>query len=180
MKYARDGIITFVSLLILNGCNGKTTSEGMPEEVEPEQLCVEMALAQSEEVFDTDKDKVYNCADTDDDGDGISDADENATGTDPLVTDPWDTDSDHDGLTNAEESDENATTITDENGNGISDVGEPLDSDADGVPDSDKVENGTDPLNRDTDSDGKSDGEEGTADSDGDGTIDALEPANQD
>ena len=50
-----------------------------------------------------------------------------------------------------------------------------IDDDNDGVPDTDEVNNGTDPLNADTDGDGKNDGVEGIADTDGDGKIDALE-----
>jgi len=50
-----------------------------------------------------------------------------------------------------------------------------VDTDNDGIPDTNETNNGTDPLNTDTDSDGKSDGAEGTADSDNDGIIDALE-----
>jgi outer membrane protein OmpA-like peptidoglycan-associated protein len=54
------------------------------------------------------------------------------------------------------------------------------DSDGDNVNNAEEAENGTDPNNPDTDGDGKTDGEEGTIDSDGDGTIDALEPADED
>ncbi|MGC6524183.1 MAG: T9SS type A sorting domain-containing protein, partial [Flavobacteriaceae bacterium] len=49
------------------------------------------------------------------------------------------------------------------------------DTDNDGVSDTDEAINGTDPLVADTDGDGTNDGDEGTADSDGDGIIDALE-----
>ena len=177
MKFFRDGTMGFLMLLILTGCNGKTSGKVTEEVLDQERTCVEVALAESKEVTDTDLDNVYNCGDADDDNDGISDADEIATGTDPLVPDPSDTDTDHDGLTNAEESDETSVTITDENGNGISDVGEALDSDEDNVSDVEEVTYGTDPLNPDTDGDGKNDGAEGTTDTDGDGKIDAIESA---
>ncbi|MBD3791245.1 MAG: hypothetical protein IE918_03705 [Campylobacterales bacterium] len=177
MKFFRDGTIGFLILLILTGCNGKTSGKVTEEVLEQDMTCVEAALSEGKEVRDTDLDNVYNCGDTDDDNDGISDADEIATGTDPLVPDLSDTDTDHDGLTNAEESDETSATITDENGNGISDVGEALDRDEDNVSDSEEVVNGTDPLNPDTDNDGKSDGAEGVMDSDGDGKIDSIESA---
>ena len=54
------------------------------------------------------------------------------------------------------------------------------DSDGDNVSNLAEAENGTNPNNPDTDGDGKTDGEEGTADSDGDGIIDALEASNKD
>ena len=56
----------------------------------------------------------------------------------------------------------------------------PVDTDNDGIADINETNNGTDPLNADSDSDGKSDGAEGTADSDSDGIIDALESSQTD
>ncbi|MFB0903602.1 MAG: ice-binding family protein [Nonlabens sp.] len=73
---------------------------------------------------DTDGDGTPDVYDTDDDDDLISDADEIATGTDPLVVNVSTTDTDGDGTTDADESDETSGTITDLNGNGISDVDE--------------------------------------------------------
>jgi hypothetical protein len=80
----------------------------------------------SDSQIDTDGDGIPDIYDTDDDNDGISDADEIATGTDPLVPDPIDTDTDGDGISDADESDETSGTITDTNGNGISDATEAL------------------------------------------------------
>jgi hypothetical protein len=73
---------------------------------------------------DTDGDGTPDVYDTDDDDDLISDADEIEAGTDPLVVDPDTTDTDGEGITDANESDETSGTITDLNGNGISDVTE--------------------------------------------------------
>ena len=109
---------------------------------------------------DTDSDGVTDQSDTanndgsnDTDGDGISNANETAVGTDP----------------------ENASdTPPDQDGDGTPDSIDP-DRDGDGVSNTDEATNGTDPDDADTDSDGISDGTEGTTDSDSDGTIDALE-----
>ena len=98
------------------------------------------------------------------DGDGITDADERARGTDPEQAD-----SDGDGVDDGDE----VRAGTD-----------PLDgdSDGDGLPDTDEARAGTDPHNPDSDGDGLSDLEEnelGTdprkADSDGDGLSDGQE-----
>ena len=55
-----------------------------------------------------------------------------------------------------------------------------LDSDGDGIIDYQEKINGTNPLKKDTDDDGKNDQEEGILDSDGDGIIDAIESIYQD
>ena len=100
----------------------------------------------------------------DSDGDGVSDEQEAADGTDPNKAD-----SDDDGLTDGEE--KKLGTNPNE-----------ADSDGDGVNDGDEVTDGTDPLKADTDGDGLKDGEEkdkGTdplkADTDGDGLSDKQE-----
>ena len=110
----------------------------------------------------------------DSDGDGLSDADEDANGTDPLDSDsdddglpdgtevngsnptnPLDADSDDDGLLDGEE---------DVNANGALDPGETnpndADSDDDGLSDGLEVEAGTDPLDADSDDDGIPDGQD--------------------
>jgi hypothetical protein len=103
-------------------------------------------------------------ATSDADGDGITDADEHALGTDPNAAD-----SDGDGVGDGDE----VRAGTD-----------PLDGDADGdgLPDRDEAELGTDPRKADSDGDGLSDLEEaelGTdarkADTDGDGVADGQE-----
>ncbi|MGC6507710.1 MAG: hypothetical protein ACON4U_04795 [Myxococcota bacterium] len=125
----------------------------------------------------------------DSDGDGISDVDEEANGTDPTNSD-----TDGDGLSDFEES-ENGTdpTNSDSDGDGIGDGDElengtdpnSTDSDGDGLSDSDEAATGTDPNNGDTDGDGLNDSEEATngtdptsSDTDGDGINDGNELEN--
>lgn len=60
-------------------------------------------------------------------------------------------------------------------------LGSPTDdADVDGLPDVVEIEIGTDPNDADSDDDGLFDGADGTNDSDGDGTIDALDPDSDD
>lgn len=128
--------------------------------------------------------------DTDTDGDGLIDTDEEALGTDPN-----DSDSDDDGLTDGEEVYDYGTDPMndDTDRDGLTDGDEvniyetdPLDNDSDddGLPDrAEVVEFGTDPNDSDTDDDGLTDGEEVKvyetdpldADTDGDGTNDGDE-----
>ena len=74
------------------------------------------------------------------DGDGLSDADEEAAGTDPDNPD-----TDGDGLTDAEEIDAGADPTN-------------ADTDGDGLGDAQEVQLGTDPTNTDSDGDGLADG----------------------
>lgn len=75
-------------------------------------------------------DPIFNATDTDDDGDGVNDADEALIGTNPLLvdtdgngTDDGAEDFDNDGIDNATESDENAAITTDINpADGNSDI----------------------------------------------------------
>ena len=108
---------------------------------------------------------VFSLAPVDGDGDGLTDAEELARGTDP--DDP---DTDDDGLPDGDE---------------VARGTDPLDPDTDddGLLDGDEVAHGTDPLDRDTDDDGLSDGDEvaaGTdprdADTDDDGVADGWDP----
>jgi hypothetical protein len=128
-----------------------------------------------------------NC---DRDGDGLSDADELALGTDPTKSD-----TDGDGLSDGAEVNDYGTDPLkmDTDGDRLNDGEEvagygtdPLDpdSDQDGLSDGAEVlDYGTDPLNPDSDQDGLSDGAEvldhGTdplnSDTDGDGLPDGLE-----
>ena len=120
--------------------------------------CFEDPKPQDEETID---------GEIDSDGDGISDIDEEANGTDPNNAD-----SDGDGIDDSEE----AENGTDPNSS---------DSDGDGIDDGDEIENGTDPTNADTDGDGLSDSEESangtdptSSDSDSDGLSDSEEIEN--
>ncbi len=79
--------------------------------------------------IDNDGDNIPNSQDSDDDNDGINDADERASNgafasTNAYLPDPDTTDTDGDGTTDANESDATLFTITDTNSNGISDVKE--------------------------------------------------------
>ncbi|MEZ5559752.1 MAG: Ig-like domain-containing protein [Pseudomonadales bacterium] len=91
----------------------------------------------------------------DPDGDGLSDADEIAAGSDPL-----DADTDRDGLSDGDEI----------NTYGTSPV--MVDADGDGIEDGDEVSNGLDPTNDDENGNGIADGED---DTDGDGLSNLAE-----
>ena len=127
--------------------------------------------------------------DSDDDGDGLSNHEEEVIGSDPLHTD-----TDNDGLDDYEEAVVYTTNpaCNDSDGDGLSDYEEILvyftnatnaDSDSDGLSDGDEVSYDSNPLLNDTDSDGLGDYEEvvtyGTnasnSDTDGDGLSDGAE-----
>jgi hypothetical protein len=128
----------------------------------------------------------FNVFAPDADGDGLTDDQEAALGTDPNNPD-----TDGDGLTDGDEVGRGTNPLlADSDGDGLSDGDEvgrgtnPLvaDSDGDGLTDGDEVARGTNPLVADSDADGLSDGDEvarGTnplvADSDGDGLSDGDE-----
>ncbi|MFB6119066.1 hypothetical protein [Halosegnis sp.] len=122
----------------------------------------------------------------DSDGDGVSDAQEAAFGSDPLVADtdddgladgreldlgtsPTAVDTDRDGLSDAEEVDgPTDPTVADTDEDGLDDRRETMgdtdpivaDTDDDGLADGREVNLGADPLTADTDGDGVSDGDE--------------------
>ncbi|PIR20693.1 MAG: hypothetical protein COV45_03840 [Deltaproteobacteria bacterium CG11_big_fil_rev_8_21_14_0_20_47_16] len=119
---------------------------------------------------DFDSDGIPNYLDTDSDGDGLSDNNEDKNGNgivDTGETSPLDTDTDDDGISDLDEFNKFL-----------------VDTDSDGLSDGDEIENyGTDPSKPDSDNDGLSDGDEvnlyGTdplkADTDGGGARDGLE-----
>ena len=140
---------------------------------------------------DTDKDGIPDETDPDDDGDGVNDKDEEAAKTNPKEKDSdhngkddGEEDSDGDGINNDKESDDDGTTITDKDKDGVADLVDPADKpkedtdndgipdetdpddDGDGVNDKDEEAAKTNPKEKDSDHNGKDDGEE---DSDGDG-----------
>lgn len=110
--------------------------------------------------LDTDSDGILNCDDLDDDGDGQSDTDEIACGTDPLDANSFTADTDGDGITDCFDPDidgdgclneqdafpfEPAECVdTDADGIGIN---SDLDDDGDGQTDADELSCGSDPLN---------------------------------
>ena len=110
---------------------------------------------------DNDKDGIGDNADTDDDNDGISDVDEIANGTDPLVPnlDPVPGDSDGDGTPDALDNDRDNDGVNDNqdafpddpnesrdnDGDGVGDNADP-DDDNDGFTDRDEKAAGSDPL----------------------------------
>ncbi len=120
--------------------------------------------------------------DTDDDGDGIDTAGEDSNAN----ADPGDDDADGDGRPDYLDS-----SVADTDGDGTLDQEDPdnadpcvpsvsgtgcaLDSDNDGVPDSEELNNGTDPNNADSDGDGIPDGVE-NGDADNDGINDGIDP----
>jgi len=107
------------------------------------------------ETTDSDEDGIGNNSDDDDDNDGLSDADEQTLGTDPLRAD-----SDNDGVSDSDDAfptDSSETNDTD--GDGIGNNAD-SDDDNDGLSDADEQTLGTDPLLADTDSDGVSDSED--------------------
>jgi hypothetical protein len=117
----------------------------------------------------------------DTDGDGISDADEEAAGTNPNSAD-----SDNDGLSDSEEVEAGTDpNNSDSDGDGLSDGNEAeagadpnnADTDNDGLTDGNEVAFGTDPSSADTDNDGIDDGDEanhGTSPTDADSDDDGL------
>lgn len=110
-----------------------------------------------DEWLDTDSDGIGDNSDTDKDGDGLTNTEETAMGTDPL-----DSDSDDDGLVDGFDNcplDGSSSDQTDTDGDDIGDVCD-TDSDNDGLSDTDEAIQGTDPLDSDTDDDGSSDGDE--------------------
>jgi hypothetical protein len=110
---------------------------------------------------DTDNDGVPDELDADDDGDGLSDAEEREAGTDGFVTNPLLADTDGDGVGDREDTaplDRDADKdglidgAEDRNKNGRVDAGETNprepDTDHDGLNDGVEVARGTDPLSR--------------------------------
>ena len=121
-------------------------------------------------------DKDPNDNNVDSDGDGISDGVDVDVDGDGIADNG--TDSDGDGINDLGDIDQHPSSM-DNDKDGIRDEYD-IDDDNDGVSDLEEARRGTNPLLSDTDGDGKSDGVEGTKDTDSDGVIDALESSIQD
>jgi|GEM_PF-146208 len=131
------------------------------------------------ESVDTDSDGIGNNADDDDDNDGLSDADEQSLGTDPLRAD-----TDSDGVSDSQDAfptDPTESADTDADGVGDNsdafptDPAETKDTDSDGVGDNADAFPEDDTESLDTDGDGT--GNNADADDDNDGLSDADEQA---
>ncbi|MFN8131878.1 MAG: thrombospondin type 3 repeat-containing protein [Solirubrobacteraceae bacterium] len=122
-----------------------------------------------------DGDALGDACDADDDNDGLSDADEAAHGTNPLVAD-----TDGDGTGDAADNcgtipNDQADADADGQGNACD-----ADDDNDGVPDAVEAQRGTSPTDLDSDDDGIADGAETASDprrkdTDRDGLTDGVE-----
>lgn len=122
----------------------------------------------------------------DSDGDGISDAEEVAGGSDPLNADSdgdgipdseepgWDEDADGDGLPNASDPDSDGDGIGDRDELTFDGNGDPTDTDGDGTPDFLDLDADGDGI-LDSDEAGDADADTDPADTDGDGTPDYLD-----
>ncbi len=128
--------------------------------------------------IDQDCDGIDPAVDVDTDGDGLTDIDEIALGSDPEASD-----TDGDGLFDPDElvQTPDGWTTQDSDGDGTPDHADP-DDDGDMIPTADELTTDSDGdgvadyLDTDSDDDGVLDGAEQDADSDGDGVIDRLDP----
>lgn len=157
-----------------------TDGDGIADDVDagPANACVPNP---AHGLCDLDNDGQNNAADSDDDGDGYSDADESAAGSDPMDADSVPADNDHDYISDVNDNDDDNDGYTDadeiaagtdpkditdfpadNDHDGVSDVTDP-DDDNDGVTDGDETSNGTDPFNPDSDADGVNDGDDSNA-----------------
>lgn len=118
--------------------DGDNDNDGLTNSFE----IVDLAYATQPDNEDSNDDGISDGME-DEDFDGLTNAEEQTLGTNPLVTD-----TDSDGLTDKEEVDTYSTNPTNE------------DTDSDGLSDGLEVELGTDPNNPDTDGDGIQDGDD--------------------
>jgi uncharacterized delta-60 repeat protein len=135
---------------------------------------------QTSEVLDTDGDGIVDEIDTDDDGDGIDDGDDNC----PLVSNPGQADADGDGTGDACDPD-----LVDSDGDGVPDSADPCPNDANDDSDGDGVCDSADPCPNDANDDSDGDGvcdsadpcpNDANDDSDGDGVCDSDDPCPND
>jgi hypothetical protein len=153
-----------------------TDNDGVNNEADPNNTnaCVPNRGAA---VCDLDNDGTPNSTDTDDDGDGYTDTDETAAGTDPLDNGSRPADNDNDGISNVTDPDDDNDGLTDVRENTLGTNPFNGDTDSDGEGDNAEVGTGANPL--DTDGDGIIDARESsTTDTDGDGVNNEADPAN--
>ena len=168
--------ITFlVTTLYLGSCYDTNIKLNKNGEEQLENVEANASEIDPEEIF---KDKIIPDPSLDTDGDGISDLDEIANGTNPESAD-----TDGDGVPDAEDdfpndSEEHLDSDVDGIGNN-----QDSDDDNDGLSDLAEIDLGTDPLNPDTDGDGVIDPMDALpmdpteqSDFDGDGIGDNLDP----
>ena len=142
-------------------------------------------LTPNPDQLDSDGDGIGDVCDPDDDNDGVLDDVDNC----PKIANPDQLDTDGDGLGDVCDSDDDNDEVLDIDDNcPLTPNTDQLDTDSDGIgnvcdddddgdllSDDEEITNGTNPLDPDSDGDGKNDYFEGLEDLDGDGIIDALD-----
>jgi hypothetical protein len=169
----KDGIFVDVNFPVAGDIdlNVKVIDQGNPEQVIENKEKVTVLV-------DTDRDGQANINDADDDNDGLSDVDEVAIGTNPLLVD-----TDGDGFSDTKDVfplDSKESADNDKDGMGDN---ADLDDDNDGLSDTEELAIGTNPLSADTDNDGLTDSDEikkttnpRDNDTDKDGVFDGADP----
>jgi hypothetical protein len=183
-------LMLLACLVDLGEKEGEVPDTGVPSDTAPDDTDLDTDDTETGETGETGdtQDTQDTGPSPDSDGDGLTDDEEEALGTDPnkadtdgdglndgeevaLGTDPLNEDTDGDGLSDGDEVNTYNTDPTDE------------DTDDDGLNDGDEIQNQTDPNDEDTDDDGLNDGDEVhthgsdplNEDSDYDGLLDGEE-----
>ncbi len=184
LEYTLPSGVYTISVALANAVG--TLANGETRSLSDAELKASQTSASLNVDLDTDKDRLGNLVDTDDDNDGVLDAKETQQGTDPLKSD-----TDGDGLSDGEEGVLGSNPLkVDTDGDGLSDKDEKAlgtsstkaDTDGDGLSDLEEKKRGTNPLLKDTDKDGVDDKLDAfpldpkeTIDTDGDGRGDNVD-----